>query len=212
MAVLAKKNEPRCKLCRSAHREYFDHLLELRSDGKADKVGQRVNFVYVQAKYREKHDGQNLSIDNVQSHWKKHCERIVDDAPILDAGKEAESDAEKAAIFDRVLGPGWKEREKTPDEYLQVLREIAFVELHDKAVAGAQMGVSVDHALKAIDSTTRRKQEETTATLVKQLVTGIGQAVIAKASEPKQLNPADEDIIEGEIIEEGQVAERSESD
>ena len=215
MGVLAKAHEPRCKLCRSPHRAFFDHLLEQRSDGGHDKDGKRINFAYVQAVYAEKHDGAKLTEDNTRNHWGKHCERITDQEAVVLAEKEAASNNAKAAIFERVLGEGWRERKKTPDEYLEVLREIAFVELYDKAESGAPMGVSVDHALKGIDSSTRRKQEETTAALMRQLVAGVGMAVIDRATQAKQLSAADdEDIIEGEIVneEEASGAERSQSD
>lgn len=215
MGVLAKHHEPRCKLCRSPHRVFFDHLLEQRSDGNHDSDGKRINLAYVQAVYAERHDGAKLTEDNARNHWGKHCERISDEEAVVLAEKEAASNNAKAAIFERVLGPEWRTRKKTPDEYLEVLREIAFVELYDKAESGAPTGVSVDHALKGIDSTTRRKQNETQAALMQQLVTGVGMAVVERATQRPALPVAEEeDIIDvdHEPIEEAEVAERSQSD
>ena len=212
MAVQPTANEPRCKICKSPHRPLLEHLLELRSRGLSDNDGKRVNFEYFLAVYVEKHNGETIRKESVQNHWKKHCEMLSDEEAVMKAEAEALTNEAKAAIFERVLGPDWRERKKTPDEYLEVLREIAFVELHDKLLVGAPSGVTVDHALKAIDSSTRRKQEETTATLIRQLATGIGMAVIEHKRQPQLPSPATEDdgIIDGEIVnEEAEVAEQS---
>ena len=199
MPVNAIKSAPRCKLCKTEHRPLMDSLLEMRSNGESDADGRRVNFDYVAARYAELHPGEKLTEENVKGHWKNHCEKITVD----EAGKLAEADAKvnaaKAAVFDRVLGEGWRDRPKTPDEYLEVLRELAFIELHEKAASGAALGLTIDHALKGIDSSTRRKQEETTASVLRMLGAGIGQALVAKKQEEL---PAAE-VIEGEAVEVG---------
>jgi hypothetical protein len=201
VAVQPTANEPRCKICKSAHRPLLEHLLELRSLGKADSEGKRVNFEYFLAVYVEKHDGETIRKESVQNHWKKHCELLSDEEAVLKAEAEAMTNEAKAAIFDRVLGEGWRDRPKTADEYLEVLRELAFVELHDKVITGANTGVTVDHALKGIDSQTRRKSEETAAIVLRQLSAGIGRAVIEHAQKKELPAPNEEDIIDAEVEE-----------
>ena len=202
MAVLAVKSAPRCKLCKSPRRAEMDALLEMRSNGQSDKAGNRVNFDYVARVYAEWHDGGKLTEENVKGHWKNHCEKVTPEEAGALQEAEAAVNEEKAAVFERVLGPDWRERAKTPDEYLEVLRELAFLELHEKAKSGAALGLTIDHALKGVDSSTRRKQEETTAAILRQLGAGMARGLIEQR-ETKQLNPAGE--IEGEVIEEAEV-------
>ncbi len=207
MPVLAIKNEQRCKLCKTPHRPLLDALLEMRSNGENDEAGQRVNFDYVAARYAELHTDaakpadRKLTEENVKGHWKNHCQKVAPEEAGKLAEVEAKVDEAKAAVFERVLGEGWEERDKSPDEYLAVLRELAFVELYEKVKAGAPLGLTIDHALKGVDSSTRRKQEETTAAVLRQLGAGIAGGLLQRR-EQEQLPPPEEVVVEeAEVVE-----------
>ena len=137
MAVLQIASNQRCKLCKSPRRLEMDALLEMRSNGESDKAGNRVNFEYVAAQYAAWHADaakpadRKLTEENVKGHWKNHCEKVTPEEAGALAEAEAKTNEAKAAIFDRVLGEGWQDRPKSPDEYLEVLREIACHPLGD---------------------------------------------------------------------------------
>ena len=198
MAVLPVKTEGRCKLCQSPRRADMDALLEMRSLGLEDDAGARVNLDYVIERYAEWHDGAKLTKDNCTGHFKRHCQLVEPD--VVDSLEAAERHLDNAAlaIIERVLGPDRHEKTPTVDEMLELQRALYLVELEAKALAGAPLGLTHDHAFKAADTSTKRKQEEATSIVLRQLGAGIGQALLGAAVKPKELPEGD--IIEGEIV------------
>lgn len=201
MAVLPLKTAPKCKLCQSPRRPDMDALLEMRSLRKKDAAGNDVNFDYVAARYAEWHEGEKLTKENVSGHWKNHCELV--EASVVDALGAAEQRLENAALeaVERILGPDRHTKTPTVDEMLELRRALYALELEAKAVAGAPIGLTHDHASKDFDSSTKRKRNEEMAGALELLGAGIGRALLGGGQQAKELPPADEVVIEdGEVV------------
>lgn len=199
MAVLPVKTAPRCKLCQSARRVDMDALLEMRSKGESDESGARVNFEYVAARYGDWHEGEKLTRENVTGHWKNHCELV--EADVVDSLQAAERRLGNAALeaIERILGPDRHEKTPSVDEMLELRRALYALELEAKALAGAPIGLTHDHASKDFDSSTKRKRNEEMAGALELLGAGIGRALLGGGQKQKELPEAE--VIEGEFAE-----------
>jgi len=199
VAVLPLKTAPKCKLCQSPRRPDMDALLEMRSLRKEDAAGNLVNFDYVAARYAEWHDGEKLTKENVSGHWKNHCELV--EAETLDSLQAAEQQLGNAALeaVERILGPDRHTKTPSVDEMLELRRALYALELEAKALAGAPIGLTHDHASKDFDSSTKRKRNEEMAGALELLGAGIGRALLGGAAQPKQIEQGD--VIEGELVE-----------
>lgn len=205
MAVVPIQSMPRCKLCQSPHRPVMDALLEMRSTAQEDKDGKRVNFEYVAERYASLHPGQKLTKENCTLHFKNHCEVRPDEETVDTGGVLAETHAARLEIFERVLGPDWRSVSPTADQILELQRALYVLELERRAASGENLGLTHDHALKGIDSSTKRKTSEAQSALLQGIGAGIARWAVEGAPERKEL-PEGDGVIEGEIIEEAELA------
>lgn len=192
MGVVARETAVRCKLCQHHRRQDIDALLEMRSK-RQQLDGQTVNLAYVRAQLAE-WGVDNPTEENVKNHWQKHCEVVSEEAMVERRNRVKE-------IIDRVLGVGWENRIVTPDEYNAVIPQLSLHGLVDQGAGGKGLGITPDHALKAISESTRRVKDEATADLFRALG-GAVQASMAGLSTPNAPElPAGDDVIEGEYVE-----------
>lgn len=151
MPVVATHSEYRCKLCRHDKRPEIDALLERRSRREKDREGRLINEQYVIARLRE-WDVPNPTRDNLNLHWKKHCE-VISDEVVAEATKNVTEALE-------LLGERLLTRDLGPDTLTDDLIEIAQVSLREQVAKGVMPKVTIDQALKAIDTKTRRKHND----------------------------------------------------
>lgn len=191
MAVLALKTEPRCKICRSAHREEIDALLERRSKLESDADGKRINLQYVLARLTEL-GVPNPNEENIKSHWgrQKHSFIISEAEEKEQATALDDLKSEMLATLDASDG--------TVDGDLRAIFKLGMHRIRGRIMRGEDPGVSVEHALKASAELTKRRDNEVKQELLGALTAGIVKS-IAPASPPKQIEGAE--VIEGEAVE-----------
>jgi len=195
VAVTVYRTQPRCKICSSGKRTEVDTLLEQRARGQKDDKGVKINEAYVLAKMTE-WGIPNAKPDNIANHWgknpdKKHSYYTMalteeDKAALTEEAQDA-LDHELKELFESIA-PGWwdEPRPLRRDEYLELTLNLSALELKRRARSGAPLGVTVDQALKAIDSATRRNANDATAELLRALGGAVGQHVAQTMLPPKQ--------------------------
>jgi hypothetical protein len=160
VAVLAIQTAPRCKLCQHARRQEIDALLERRSNGESDDTGrfnlQRILDILGSPEF----EVPNPTKENVTVHWSKHCEKV-------EQGQVDEQEEKKKALSTRALamceeefGVDWQDRVLTNDEYLVFVRICAQYDLSQKILAGEKTGATIDHGIKSVGESTKRKSNE----------------------------------------------------
>ena len=155
LVAIAIATGPRCKLCQNSHRSEIDDLLALRSQ----RLAKTPDILAQLAEWGVP----NPNEENLKQHFKNHV-KLVESA-------EAEAQAQDVdELFERELGEGWRSRPVDKDKFLDLLRTLAVLELHRRAKAGKDLGVTVDHALKATGESTKRKSDEKADDLLASLV------------------------------------------
>lgn len=180
MAVLAVKTELKCKLCKHPEREQIDLLLEMRSNGQKDAAGVRVNADYVIERLREM-GVENPNLDNLKIHWRKHCEVVKEET------KETLTEQRDQAVEELIA----RAKEMTLDELMEWVARQGVHEAMLRELLEGKSGVTLDHAMKAVDTITRRKQENGQRKFFEALGGGIARA----------LTGGQKALPEGEVIE-----------
>jgi hypothetical protein len=178
MPVVPIKTELRCKICKSDFRTEIDALLEQRSNRESDEQGNRINLQYVQEKMIE-YGVKNPTLDNVNAHWKNHCE--VGSAEAITAAQSAQLDA-----LEELLAGG---EHANLDEALRTIVTLGVAGFREKVAKGMNP-ITVDHVLKAAAELTRRSHNEAQQDLLTSLIGGIGQA-LGPGKMPKQIEGAE---------------------
>lgn len=190
MAVLAIKTEPKCKLCRHPNRAEIDTLLERRSKGERDENGRRFNAEYV-CEILGTWGVANPNLENLRSHWKKHCEIVSAEEAEEVATQLTELNQEMLAILD--------ESDGTVDADLKAIFKLGMKRLRGRVLRGEDPGVSLDHQLKASAELTKRAHNESTRELLGQLGMGVALA-LSRPQQPRQIEGAE--VIDAELVEE----------
>jgi hypothetical protein len=159
LVAIAIKTGPKCKICQNSHRPEIDELLALRSQ----RLGPGTPAILAQC---AEWGVPSPKEENLKTHLRNHVQ-------LVDAG-EAEAQAQDIdELFNRELGPGWQARPIDKDKYLDLLRTLSALELYRRAKAGKELGVTVDHALKATGESTKRKSDEKDEGFLASLAAGI---------------------------------------
>jgi hypothetical protein len=195
MRVIALKTELRCKLCKHPDRAYIDELLSKRSQRLTDPVtGAQINLDYVLDALREL-GVSNPTEENVKNHWKKHCSLVDDAEAEAEERREGELQEEAVRIFERVLGPDWRDRSPGPDQVLELQRALWAHKLHLELRDGKLPDITQDQILKNVGEQSRRRQDEAARELLGSLTGAIGAAmvktVLPKPEPVLELEPAD---------------------
>lgn len=200
MAVLPTKTEPKCKICNSEHRAEIEALLEQRSKREKDDAGNLINLEYVLEKMRG-FGIVNPNADNIKNHWrpgtdKGHCQ-VVTEAEVQEFdGQLDELRRDQLAILDGSDG--------SVDGDLRAIFRLGMARLRGRIIRGEDVGVSVDHALKASAELTKRKDNEVKHQLLETLGAGMSKA-LEQRKEPKQIEGAevirDEEVVDAEVAE-----------
>lgn len=186
--VVPIKTEPRCKLCSHSEREFIDKLLLRRSEREKDEKGHAINLEYVLDVFREI-GVVNPTEDNIKGHLKNHTrfelERVVE-----------EQEKARGEVAKR-KGP------VSIDDFLDRIIQLGESDLEVRLEQTGKSGVTVDHALKAAQIKSQRRQDEATKQLLGGLGAAIGAAVVGKALENAKPQPelADVEIEEAEVVE-----------
>lgn len=184
MAVIASKTEPKCKLCVHAERIRIDELIEMRSKRLKDEQGVTVNLPYVLAALAEL-GVQNPTEENVKNHWKKHCEVVKEET------KEA-LDSHREQALDEL-----RQRAKSMslEELMEWVARQGVEEAMLRELLDGKSGVTLDHSMKAVDTLTRRKQENAQRKFFEAVGGGIAMALTG-GTQTKQLGER------GEVVRE----------
>lgn len=193
MAVRAIATEPKCKLCKNPKRSEIDGLLELRSNAGKLEDGRRATFTVIQP-IIEALGVENLTLDNVKNHWKKHCSTVGADTAI--------SMNEAASTAIALLDSGGEMADV--DVSLRRMFTIGMAELEAKVANGEKSGIGVDLLVKLSDAITRRKTQDAAASLI----VGLGTALVGAISGGK-VKPieAGDDQSSPDVIEDAEYAE-----
>jgi hypothetical protein len=166
VAVLAIKNEPKCKLCQSPRRAEVDVLLERRSNLETDGIGKRINLAYVLAAFAE-WGVTNPTEENVKTHWRKHCEKI-------ESGVVEQMQTAALQALDRMERDGVV---VNVNEDLDWLWAIGIAEIRERVARGDRSGITPDLLLKVAAEKTRRQHNESQEELLRSLAGGMAQAL-----------------------------------
>lgn len=194
MAVLATKSVPSCKLCKHPRRAEIDVLLEKRSDKVRDPGTKKLLFTgeIVKRLLAEQFDVENPTDENINVHWRKHCEKVSEEEAQEVASALDEHQEELLALVDGSDG--------TVDGDLRVLFKLGMARIRGRILRGEDGGVSVDHVLKASAELTKRQDNEVKRDVLTALAGGVGLA-LSQAMQPKQLSQPVE-VIDAEPVEE----------
>lgn len=192
MAVLAKHTELRCKLCASEHRAQIDALLERRSKRERDEEGNAINLDYVLVELARL-GVENPNADNVKNHWKKHCE-YVSEAEVAEQQEAVEGMVEKMNSGELEFADA--------DAALDWIITQGVTEAEAKLRLGGKVGITIDQVLKAIDSKTRRKQNEAQGELLRGLGGALGAWAGKTLDAGAQPRAIDAGVVEGEVVAE----------
>jgi hypothetical protein len=191
--VLAAKTVPSCKLCKHPRRAEIDALLEKRSNKIRDPKTKQLLFTaeILKKRFAEEFGVVNPTDENLQVHWKKHCE-VVTQAEVNEVEDAlSELNQEMLDIIDGSDG--------TVDNDLRVVFKLGMKRIRGRVLRGEDPGVSVDHALKASAELTKRQDNEAKHELLQALTGGIATALSA----PRQPLPIEgAEVIEVEVVEE----------
>ena len=193
MPILQTKVELKCKLCSHAERIRIDEQIERRSK-------REINLEQLLAYLREL-GVKNPTKENVTLHLRRHC-RIVtaEEAEAEAATKEAVS-GRALEMCEKEFGPGWQERVLTADEFLILTRIASQHDIAVRMAAGEKTGATIDHGLKAVGETTRRRFNEA-ETDMKRGITKALELALAGGRERKALNAG---VIDAEVVEEAEI-------
>lgn len=191
MPVLPIKTELKCKLCKHPEREAIDALLEMRSNRQKDAAGVLVNEAYVKD-FLLKAGVDNPTLDNIKNHWKKHCEVVKEET------KEALEGEREKAIADLMA----RAHEMSLDDLMEWVARQGVHEAMLRELLEGKSGVTLDHSMKAVDTITRRKQENGQRKFFEALGGGIAKAL--SGGNVKQLEER------GEVVQEIEAGEFSE--
>jgi hypothetical protein len=212
--------EPKCKVCRSEVQSSVDNWIGKRKARHriAGPDSERVSWKTVEKMTGVLMPEGTPSITAIRRHASSHIRVVVegveeptDKGPTIAAEAKAERESLVQAILARV-------QEGDPissDEALDFVVQLGVSELATKVADGRQT-VSLEQLLKAIDSKTRRKSNESEDALLQAITGGIGAAFSgALRSQPgyKELPQADVDgeavEVEAEMVEAGEVESSS---
>lgn len=167
------KTEPRCKICKHPMRDAIDELCLIRFQrGKDPVTGQRLTANLLLDILGSRFLLANPTIDNVNAHWGKERHSHAgagdklpgDNIPLLE-----ESIA-------RELAESFGDEPWTVDNYGRRVALIAGAVLQRELESGRLPRVTLEQGLKAVDTTTRRKQSDAQAELLNALTAGVAAA------------------------------------
>jgi hypothetical protein len=199
VAVLAVKNEPLCKICKSDKRADIDAILELRSlltRGPNLPNGKKGPFLWNLEKVL-KQLGEwgipNPTEENVKTHWRKHCEVIK--------GEAVEAAQHAALVKIEELRAGGKHAD--PDEVLRTIVTLYNEELLERIARGEKSGIPGDLMMKAQQELTKRAHSETQNELLSLFGKGMSAAVKVIQDGPRAVPQIEEPVedAEYEVIE-----------
>lgn len=178
------RTEPKCKICQNGHRAEIEDILYLRSAGLLMESGVRPTADWIK-RNSESLWGVRLTDENIQVHFKKH---FAIGAPSTELVEQRDVHTQLREMLDR---EGIEA--VTPDEFLQ-----AVVAIGAHRIKLDPTKVTVDQALKAVDSLTRRKHDDAAAKLMQTLAAATG-AAISKIPNPPEA-PDSGDVIDAEVV------------
>ncbi len=179
------RTEPKCKICQNPHRAEIEDILYLRSAGLLMENGLRPTGDWITAN-SEKLWGVRLTNENYTTHFKKH---FAVGAPSQDLVQQRDVHTELRKMLDE-----HGIEAIAPDDFLQLV-----VSLGAHRIKLDPTKVTVDQALKAVDSLTRRKHDDAAAKLMQTLAESTG-AAIRKIPDPPATPPDDSEIVEAEVV------------
>lgn len=134
MPVRAARTEPKCKICQSDSRPEIDLILELRATKGKLPNGKMATLTPVCQYLRSEFGIENPTKENIDTHWKKHCE-------VVETVDEVEADARlisEAIAYE--IGPDWETRILRPDDVESIVYSYLSKKLLTSMIAGASLG------------------------------------------------------------------------
>lgn len=185
VAVRQIKNEPKCKICKSPHRDEIDGLLLERSFRVTRDDGTVVNGDFVRRRLVEL-GVQNPTHENLTSHWKNHCQVVSKD-----------SEEEIADLVEGVLASVSIEelQEMTTSERLDLLELQGYAELQARIKTTGKSGLSTDQLLRIAEIKQRQKQNEDQRKFFTALGAGVA-AALGRGAEQRALPVPDGEVID----------------
>jgi hypothetical protein len=190
VVVRAIRQEQRCKLCKTPHRDEIDRLLLLRSQRASLDDGTPVNGEYVRARIAEL-GVENPTAENLTTHWKRHCE-------VVSAAEEKEIEMAVESLLATVTLDELKGM--TTAERLDLLEMQGYLELQARLKRTGKTGLTTDQLLRIAELKQRQKQNEDQRRFLGALGAGIVGAIGA-AVKPQLPAPAHPDL-DSEVIHE----------
>lgn len=190
MPILATKTELKCKLCSHPEREVIDRYIEQRSR-------REINLEQLLEKLRGL-EVTNPTKENVTLHLRKHCRIVTAEEAQAEAAAKEELGSRALEMCEREFGPGWQERVLTADEFLTLTRIASQHDIALRMSRGEKTGATIDHGLKAVGETTRRRFNESESDMKKGVVEALqmfGQAALKSADRPA-LPPGEPEVVE----------------
>jgi hypothetical protein len=193
MPVEIIRVEPRCKICVSPHNKEIDALIELRKKGASDPVTKRkLTLAFTLEIFGGRFGLHNPTKENYDTHTKRH-RKYTNDV------EQAQVELYEKDVAKHLSRKYEKEGFGGVDTYARRAVEVAEMRMQLSLRSGRLPQVSMEQALKAVDTTTRRKQSDAQQTLVHALTAGIGQAI---GRSVVQSPGALDEVIEAEIVSE----------
>jgi hypothetical protein len=186
MPVKVIRRDARCKICNSDHVVTIDDMLEMRY--RHQRIGKEVvQQRHVLAKMREV-GIENPTIDNINTHSKKHIE-FVDTADEAEAPTSEQE--QRLAIVVGELGEGWEDKLLSIDEFLRFYVAIESRNLvRDYVKNGNLQGAQLERLFKGAAEMTRRKSDSAAADLA---------SLFGAAAEDEQPEEESEESDAGEL-------------
>lgn len=143
MPVKPLKTQPRCKICMHDRRAEIDEVLHLRATHGKLPDGKVAMLTPVLEHLAGEYGVENPTKENIDTHWKKHCEVVE---------TQEEALGEQNAIRDAIeaeLGEDWDDRILNYDEVLKILFSFESKKLIKSLIRGdALQGAAVERVLK----------------------------------------------------------------
>lgn len=179
MPILATKTELKCKLCSHAERPAIDEQIERRSK-------REINLEQLLEKLRG-FGVVNPTKENVTLHLRKHCRIVTAEEAQAEAATKEALGSRALEMCEKEFGPGWQERVLTADEFLILTRIASQHDIYVRMSQGEKTGATIDHGLKAVGETTRRRFNEAETDMKRGVVKALqafGQAALSNTQRP----------------------------
>ncbi|HSK16220.1 MAG TPA: hypothetical protein VK915_08625 [Gaiellaceae bacterium] len=200
--IVAKRNEPRCSICKSGRREDFDAYLKRYLNKEPDETGRKLTWPRL-TEVSGIMLGEKLSERSIRRHLDGHCEVVTDEARVVALAAQADkADEERDALLDEIDGLLADGGDVSPHG-LSLQMRAYLLDLRKRIAAGERPQLTHDAAARAAERLMAAQKRGEEAKLLAALTGGIekafsrsGFASLSPSEEP------DEIVVEPEEVEE----------